>query len=77
MSKSAKFVVNGFSRLLNSPEFRSKRQAIEDQVRAEYAMDMVGKPYWRRVAVRLAISREIRRRLREIAPSPHTFWSAR
>jgi hypothetical protein len=70
-----RFVADGFSRLWSSPEFRGRRDAIERQVRAEYAGELAGKPYWKRVAIRFAISREIRRRVREILASVHTCWS--
>lgn len=79
MNKQAPgFVFDGLERLLRSPEFRQKRAAIEEQVRAEYATKLAAAAdYWRRVAVEEQIDREIQRRLDSITPSPYSLWTCR
>ena len=38
--RASGFVADGLERLLRSPEFRQKRAAIEEQLRAEYGPEL-------------------------------------
>jgi hypothetical protein len=74
---TSSLVADGLYRLLQSPEFRVKRKAIESQVREEHAVELSSaKDFWERLSVESKIKREIHRRIKSITPSPYALWAS-
>jgi hypothetical protein len=77
-NRASGIVADGLQRLLHSPEFRDKKEAIKAQVRSEYAAELSStSDYWKRLGIEDRIDREIARRIESITPSRYALWSSR